>query len=218
MKPVCASAKSLKIIDISHYEPTVNWKMVKAAGIAGAYLKATEGINVRDALFATHRANAKLAGIPSGAYHFFHPAQDPIAQAKFFVGVIGQMDPTDLPPVIDWETNDSIPAAKDVTNGMLFINEVQALLKRRVMVYGAPYFLQDLAGVQALSEHPLWIAHYTNACPLIPPPWANWVFWQFTDSGAVPGLGPAGTGKCDVSWFNGTVADLAKFCSDSILA
>src|ERR1700728_5326112 len=70
----CANGQTLQGVDVSHYDGTVNWTQVKAAGISFAFAKATESDNDIDPTFATNWAGMKAAGVVRGAYHFFDPS------------------------------------------------------------------------------------------------------------------------------------------------
>ena len=58
-------------IDVSHYQGTVNWAKVKAAGIRFAYIKATQGADFRDPQLSANVAGATAQAIPFGLYHVF---------------------------------------------------------------------------------------------------------------------------------------------------
>ncbi|MBM2851048.1 MAG: glycoside hydrolase, family 25, partial [Anaerolineales bacterium] len=100
-------------IDVSRYQPQVDWAKVKAAGVAFAVPKASQS-NWADPMFATHWAGAKSAGLLRSAYHFFVPDMDPLKQAAAYLKALGS-DPGDLPPVLDVEAKTTNPAqlAKD---------------------------------------------------------------------------------------------------------
>jgi len=66
-----ADAPAAEGIDLSGYQPTVDWTKVAASGIAFAFIKATEGTTLIDHTFADHWARAKRASLLRGAYHFF---------------------------------------------------------------------------------------------------------------------------------------------------
>jgi uncharacterized protein YgiM (DUF1202 family) len=57
------------------------------------------------------------------------------------------------------------------------------------------------------SKYDLWVASYSSK-PNLPSDWSNWKFWQYSETGKVPGMGPA----ADVNNFNGTYDDLVKYC------
>lgn len=50
--------------------------------------KATEGLSFIDHTFVSNWETLKAAGIPRMAYHYFHPAWDAAAQARFFYGIV----------------------------------------------------------------------------------------------------------------------------------
>src|SRR5262245_49797633 len=97
---VCAKGMVTRGVDVSHYDGTIDWAKVKAAGIDFAFMKATENLNFVDPTFATNWTNAGTAGVIRGAYHFFRASVDGAKQAEFFVQTTGLPEPGDLPPVI----------------------------------------------------------------------------------------------------------------------
>ena len=60
-----------KGIDVSHWQPVVDWQMVKAGGISWAWAKCSEGTGYTDTMFWQHCQGAYDVDIPFGAYHFF---------------------------------------------------------------------------------------------------------------------------------------------------
>ena len=44
---------------------------------------------------------------------------------------------------------------------------------------------------------------YTSS-PLVPPAWGYWTFWQYDDTGNIPGI----SGTVDVDYFSGDMANL----------
>lgn len=204
MQRVCAG-NTVKGIDVSHYQPKVDWHEVKRAGYEFAFLKASEG-HSPDLMFKAHRASAREAGVLTGAYHFFHPSQDPSQQAKFFLGQVGALQPGDLPCVLDWEATDGMPGQADRERGFLFLDAVERATGHAPIIYGSPYFLQALSLDLRFARFPLWVAHYGVSCPLVPAPFVTWTFWQSFDKGQVPGVG-----RDDVNVFNGDLASLKRF-------
>jgi GH25 family lysozyme M1 (1,4-beta-N-acetylmuramidase) len=75
-------------IDVSHYDGSIDWDAVAAAGIVFAFAKATEGITFHDNRFDFNYAEMARVGIFRGAYHFGHPGIDPIAQADYFFNTV----------------------------------------------------------------------------------------------------------------------------------
>ena len=91
---------ALNGIDVSYAQGEIDWHAVRAAGVAFAFVKATEGTSIQDARFARNWVEAKSAGIRRGAYHFFHFGDDPVAQASDFLASAKPQE-GDLLPAVD---------------------------------------------------------------------------------------------------------------------
>ena len=54
---------------------------------------------------------------------------------------------------------------------------------------------------------PLFLAAYvSDPTPYVPPAWSTWSFWQYSDTGSVPGV----SGSVDLDAWNGSVSSLDK--------
>lgn len=62
----------IKGIDVSHWQGTIDWNKVKAAGIEFAIIKAggSDAGTYTDSKWEANYKGAKAAGIPIGAYYF----------------------------------------------------------------------------------------------------------------------------------------------------
>ncbi len=202
-------------IDVSHYNGVVDWKAVAAAGAKFAYAKATEGANTVDTKFAANWVGIKQAGLLRGAYHFFHPAKPVQAQAERFLSAVAELTPGDLPPMLDLEETSAqkdewpgIPKGERVALALEWLDRVAQALGRKPIVYTRKGFVTAMFGQPGrLTEHPLWVAHYTKTAPAprIPPGWDKWTLWQYTGSGTFAGV----KGQVDINRFNGTALELA---------
>lgn len=193
-------------IDVSHYQGTINWQSVKQAGIAFAFAKATDGESNVDSQFKTNWQGMKSAGIIRGAYHFFEPTQDATAQANNFVQIVGNLQASDLPPVIDVEISNGASNSQMISGVTTWLNIVQQSLGRMPMIYTVASFWNAHLNSQ-FGDYSLWIANYGVQSPTIPQGWSDWAFWQHSQSGSVSGV----TGSVDLDWFNGLPADLMAF-------
>jgi lysozyme len=72
------------VIDVSHNNGAIDWKAVAGAGIALAFLKASEGTGFTDPLFVRNQGAARAEGLMVVPYHFVDAGDDPISQARFF--------------------------------------------------------------------------------------------------------------------------------------
>ena len=176
----------LRGIDVSHHSGHVDWEQVRAAGFSFAYVKATEGVDDADPLFAANWKALKALGMPHGAYHFFVTEDDPDEQARFFLDHV-ELEPGDLVPVVDVELlgRDTPPEVADRLKR--FLDRVQEEIGVRPMVYTMPNFWNTNFGA-GFGEHPLWVAEYGVDEPRIPEDWDGWHLWQYAEDRLVPGV------------------------------
>lgn len=195
-------------IDVSAYQPTVNWQGVRASGSSFAFVKATEGTGIVDRSFGAHWAGAQSAGLLRGAYHFFRPQQDAAAQARFFLSQIAS-DPGELPLAIDVELSDRVPGGPIQDGVSVFVDLIRQALGRPI-VYTMPGFWNTLpARPDIAAKSDLWVANWGVHAPMSCFGYSKWTFWQYTNTATVPGI--PGQGNIDASRFNGTLADLQAY-------
>ena len=202
-------------IDVSHWQGAINWTSVDRAGVAFAFMKATESTTYTDTRFATNWAAARQAGIYRGAYHFARPSRGTaVAQAKYFVSRVGSFKGAGtLPPVLDLETTGGLSPAELRTWVSNWLTTTETLTGRTPILYFSSYFWIDhLGNSTAFTRYPLWVAHYTTAsAPIVPGGWRSWTFWQYTSSGRLSGI----AGNVDMNRFHGTGAQLAALANGS---
>ncbi|MGZ3419850.1 MAG: glycoside hydrolase family 25 protein [Polyangiales bacterium] len=210
---VCPGATTVKGIDVSHYDGTIDWTKVKSSGRDFAIMKVTEGTAYEDPTYTTNWAGSKAHGVIRGAYHFFHSNMDPIAQADWFVSKMGPLEPGDLPPTLDLEVTDGESAAKITSTAIAWLDHVAAKTGLKPILYTSPAFVTGSMGSPAgLENHAtLWIANWGVTCPDVPTPFKSWDFWQYDDKGTVPGI----TGAVDLDEFDGTMKQLVALTKPS---
>jgi lysozyme len=206
---VCGVGPTVKGVDVSKYEGSIDWPSVKAAGVAYTFVRVSDGLNFPDDTFDANWAGSRAAGVLHGAYQFFEPAQDPIRQADMLLSKMGTFEADDLPPVIDVEVTGGLGPTALHAAVQSWIDHVAAAIGRPPIIYVGAYFWDDQVGGANDTSSPLWHAQYTSAsCPTIATPWTTWAFWQYTDSGTVSGI-PVNT--VDVNRWNGDMASLTAF-------
>jgi len=208
---VCGTGSTVKGMDVSYYETSIDWARAKAAGIDFSFIRVSDGTTTIDTKFAQYWAGAKSAGVIRGAYQFFRPNQDAIAQADLLLSMMGTLQPGDLPPVLDVEVSDSMSKAQVAAGIHTWVAHVTAATGVAPIIYTGLYSWADLAGSPDLTTSPLWLAQYTSAaCPNIPSPWTTWSFWQHSSTGAVDGVTASGV---DLNVFNGTLDELRAYAA-----
>jgi GH25 family lysozyme M1 (1,4-beta-N-acetylmuramidase) len=204
-----ATSGYLEGIDVSHWQSTINWAKVAAAGKTFAIIKASESTDYVDPLYGTNRANAQANGIWTGAYHFARPdasANDAVLEADHFVATI-QLGRGDLIPALDLEQSGGLSISALQTWVTAWLNEVTTRVGIRPMIYTSPAFWKKYMGdSRALADagyKTLWIAHWNVTAPTIPASnWGGhgWTFWQYSNCGTVSGI----SGCVDLDRYNGT--------------
>ena len=201
--PDCRIGPTTPGIDVSYYQEAIDWQRVRRAGIRFAFIRLSDGTQIRDTRFAINWAEARRAGVIRGAYQFFRPDQSAVAQADLMIAAMQNREPDDLPPVIDIEVDGGLHPTVVAARAQQWIERVRDRLGVEPIVYTGGDLWRD-GGAEGLGAQPLWIAHYTQNCPTLPAPWNRWRFWQHTDRGAVPGI----AGPVDLDLFAGTLGEL----------
>jgi lysozyme len=191
-KRLAALPKPGTLIDVSVHQGTIDYADVKAAGIDGVYIKATEGEDFIDSRFASNVRNARAAGLKVGAYHFLRPrvrAGGAAAEVSDFVTQLKRLDllaPGNLRPVLDVESTTLSAAATRI-----YASDAISALRQQTDVkpifYTFPGFMAAWPD-DFKDRADLWIAHYETEKPIIPAPWNRYVAWQWTSKGRVAGV------------------------------
>ena len=171
--------------------------LAKQNGVAFIVAKATQGASSADPKYDTIRTQcATVGGILFGAYHYFQPGHDPIAQARFFVSTASPVS-GDLRPMLDVEptTIDRVVVNPDPHAAHACAAEIKRLTGYFPWLYsGADFYKNHLMGL--FIEGPIWLARYISEDPqtfrAAQPdaiyenvPWPD--MWQYTDHQPEPG-------------------------------
>ena len=191
-------------IDVSKYQRTIGWKLVKEMEvddirIGFAFMKATEGVINIDAQFKRNWKQAKKAGIPRGAYHFFIASKSGKAQAENFLDNVA-LEPGDLPPVLDVEQTNGASVTDLQQRVADWLQVVEKKYKTKPIIYtNVDFYNTFLAG--RFDDYPLWVAHYfVKDKPRIK---RHWHFWQHSERGRANGI----NAFVDFNVFSGDSAD-----------
>jgi len=200
-------------IDIHDTNININWKDVKAAGIAFAYIKATEGAvytaHNNHTIFMEQWAEAGANAILRGAYFYYltdHDMDTPENQAKNFIDrVLTVSKPTDLPPAIDIEQIDfnKITVEQLQSDILTWLKLVENAIGKRPIIYSDRDYHKHILNTAPLKDYKVWIADPDSK---LEPQVSKWTFWQNKMDIVVPSI----TGKIDLNRFEGSLEELKQ--------
>lgn len=225
--------------DVSSYQGTnINWGSAKTnSNISFAWSKATEGLTVNDAAFATNMFKAKAAGVPIGAYHFPHPElhvglAGADAEAAHFWSIAGKYITNGgayLMPMLDPEQSANPASASPIYTRITLSQWVNRWCEDvvnyaasngvavRPLIYTGSSYSSTWYN-SSVTNWPLWWVNWppnpnpqTDA-PSGTGPWPSWTIWQYSDSNTV--AGPAHGWDADV--FNGTSETISNLVIGSL--
>jgi GH25 family lysozyme M1 (1,4-beta-N-acetylmuramidase) len=210
---------SVRGIDVSNHQRTVDWPAIASARARFAYVKTTEGLKFEDPYYGKNRDGAKKNGIYVGGYHYALPDRSTgKEQADFFLKELEHTnDGKTLPPMLDieWPSrgSDSPSPCYGLSDAEMvawikdFVDRILERTGRNATIYTNTNWWNQCTGKNAsFGKNPLFIANYTGSPTPLPPGWRTWAIWQHSDKGKLPG---------DQNVFNGSAEDLAALAGAS---
>lgn len=201
---------TIRGIDISSYQEDdrIDFEKVKESGIDFVIVKATEGVTYKNPYFGRDVHAAHEADLPVGAYMFFHPEQDGVAQANEFHRLVDGHTAVKF-AVIDIEEH---PETQDRAHVHERLHEVRTVLRQhgyKTVTYSYGWFLDSIVpdDCKFCASDPLWLAAYQGSLPDEPKPWHDITIWQYSQTGHVPGI----SGAVDLDVFEGSKAEFEDF-------
>ncbi len=204
-------------LDVSGYQPNIDWNAVAANGAKFAYVKATEGIGYISPQYANQYAGSYNAGLIRGAYHFGLPDRTTgVDQANYFVNNGGAWsgDGFTLPPMLDIEYNPYGSSCYGLTGTQMatwirdFSNTVKARTGRYPTIYTSRLWWDQCTASNPTfgDTNPLFLANYSSTPGTMPAGWGYQSIWQYSDAGIFPG---------DQDVFNGDMTALRTFAGNT---
>ncbi|MGG7035824.1 MAG: glycoside hydrolase family 25 protein [Flavobacterium sp.] len=193
-------------IDVSEYQEKIDWDKVELIegeyAIDFVFVRATVGNDRVDRRFKENWNELKKKEFIRGAYHYYRPNENSLAQANLFIKTV-KLKKGDLPPVLDIEKLPRHQSMSDLKKGLKrWLQKVEAHYKVKPIVYSSERYYADFLKKE-FKNYPFWIANYNIEPQKLN---RNWKFWQFTEKSSVEGI----KGNVDLNVFNGNVYDLKK--------
>ena len=146
-------------IEHSASDGAVNFVALKADGADFVYLRASDGAQRRDTMFAADLAKAREAGLQAGAILRFDPCTEAGPQAAQFVTTVPR-DAGLLPPAVELELDDTTCAAPPAEAAMAselttLLNQVEAHSGKAAILKLSRRF-EKRYGVAAMFDRTIW--------------------------------------------------------------
>jgi GH25 family lysozyme M1 (1,4-beta-N-acetylmuramidase) len=186
------------LIDIYRYQTVTDPAAVKRAGVAGAYVKATDGGGKAIVPADNQVRQMRVVGIPVGLYHYAQLSPSPEIQADILCSEVARLGAVGLPPALDLE-DPWAPGAAARNFAIRFLNRVRANGFPYVTVYGNTSMFDGI-GVETLGVSGLivWEANYgvdNGARHPLPARARKRHIHQYTSEGRLPGI----SGRVDLN-------------------
>lgn len=205
-----AHSMPIQGIDIARYQGQIDFAAARAAGTRFAFIKATEGGDYLDPMFHSNWNRARDAGIARGAYHFMTWCRSAVEQANWFKANVPN-DPYALPPVLDLEWNHQSSCRQNLEPDEAFAMVETMLLAMEEHTGKLPIIYTDMTFHADVLENrhldnTFWLRsvaaephhRYRNRM---------WTFWQWTQTGTMPGI----RGEVDRNVYYGTEDEWVHF-------
>ena len=206
---VAPQVSGLPGIDVSSYQGDINWASV-APSIDFVYAKATEGTYYTNPDFDNQYEGPYDQGLIRGAYHFGIPNNSSGAtQADYFAHNGGgwSADGKTLPGALDIEYNPYGAECYGLTQSQMtswiwnFVDEYAYDAHVYPVIYSTYDWWSTCTGNASGFQNydPFWVACYCASAGTLPAGYSYYTFWQYADSGSLPG---------DQDVFNGSYSRL----------
>lgn len=184
-------------VDVSHYQGSIDWNKVKAAGYDFAFIRigyrgyGTAGTLGLDKEFRNNIQNAKAAGLDVGVYFFAQAVNEAEAleEAQFVLDNLAG-EALQMSIVYDPETIEDAQARTDNVTGEQFTKNTITFCNAvknagyEPMVYSNMLWEAFELDLEQLEEYPIWYADY-ESLPQTP---YSFSIWQYTNKGRVDGI------------------------------
>ena len=199
----------MKIIDISHWNGTIDFSKVKKDGYEAVIMKCTQGVAMFDNTFAKNKANARKAGLLCGFYHFANGG-DVAKEADWFMKNVGELQEGEL-LVLDFE----IDIAKPAEWCKAWLDRVSSKMGFKPLLYSNEARIKAIDfKIVSDADYGLWIAKYgdnddkaeANEVPNTDE-WKFYAIWQFSSTGKVSGI----SGRVDLNTTDMDLKTLKKY-------
>ena len=229
-------------VDVSRWQPQVDWDLLAAAGVRFMIAKASQGSASRDSTLARHLSGAHTVGMLTGVYHWCDPTLNTQRQVdNFCLAVADQAFDFAAVDVEQYWNSWSewlggkvtgLVSPKQISAAALTVAQgIRQACAKPVLIYTRTSFVNDYARpmLDWLGDWPLWLALYPYPSGRIQTTWETLQVdmlptqkgpvlpkgcrdWTFWQFSGDRFMLPGCSTPLDLNLFNGTLADLEEWC------
>lgn len=181
--PISAEAAGNQGVDVSKYQGNINWTAVAQSGVTYAFIKVGSTKSGIDPYFAKNVAGAQAAGIRTGVYIYSY-ATTVEAAAQEAQLVLQWIEPYSINFPVAFDIEDSTQKGLDANTCTAIANTFCTIISQAgytPLLYTYTNFYKTHFTSALVADK--WIAQYADHNDI-----AGWTIWQYSSSGAVPGI------------------------------
>ena len=194
---------TIKGIDVSKHNGTINWSKVKNDGVKFAIIRAGYGSNTVDPKFVANIEGAIAAGLKIGVYWFSYATSESKAKIeanKCLEVLKPYKNKISYPVFFDFEYDSvnyamkqGVAISKTLSSNMakVFLQEIKNA-GYIAGLYTNLDFSKNYFTSEVLNSYDTWIAQYNSTCTYSGPH----VMWQYSEKGSVSGI----SGNVDLNY------------------
>ena len=194
---------TIKGIDVSKHNGTINWSKVKSSGVKFVIIRAGYGTDTIDLKFKANIEGAISAGLDVGVYWFSYATSESKAKVeatKCLEVLKPYKNKIKYPVFFDFEY-DSVNYAKKqgVTITKTLASSMAKVFLKEIKeagyipgIYTNMDFSNHYFTSEVLNDYDIWIAQYRNECTYK----GKYTMWQYSEKGSVSGI----TGNVDLNY------------------
>lgn len=194
-------------LDLSYHDKSVDWDQLAASGVEFVMLRCgyrgyTEGGLIKDEKFDEYAAEANRVGINLGVYFFTQSVtvEEAEKEAEFVLDLIKDYD-ISYPVALDTEMIEDPEARTNTTEISKDLRSEMAIafcekIKEEgyyPVIYASENWMRRNMNLEMVNVYDFWAAQYQPQNDFL----YDFTIWQYTDSGAIPGV--SGNVDLDIS-------------------
>lgn len=176
-------------IDVSEYQGKIDFAglqlQIQNRRIEFIVVRATMGKDGVDARYKRNWEGFRTLPVMRGAYHYYRPNENSTLQAQNFIKT-AKLKSGDMIPVLDIEKHSTIQSKEKLREGLKnWLRIVEEHYGVKPMIYTGDSFFWEVLHNHGFDAYPIWVANYN---PILEPETQDWIIWQFSEKGSLPGI------------------------------